>query len=308
MTTPEDPDAVVAALSPAATTHYPRKGWVRLLRNLLLPAGILVGIVVVMTISDPQPNNFGTALGKLLFPFGQPGEGVILVLLVLGAAWAIYDEFQELRLTPRVPWSVQVLQHAREEEPRARKDFERARRQGKPRQEMDALGRLGSALFHQERYDEAMRVYQACLESGETLRDATAQFSALRIMARICERQNDLDRAQRFYERRVAVARNIEQRSWLFEALAEFAAFAQERGDLPLAESLFRTNLAMTRTDGLPAYAPYALCQLGGFLVSGRGEREQGCAMMREAAEQCHATGDDAEEDLRARMSELGCD
>jgi tetratricopeptide (TPR) repeat protein len=268
---------------------------------------MLVVIFFVMTITDPHPNNGGAALGKALFPFGQPGEGIILVLLVLGAAWAVYDEIQEVRLTPRVPWSERMLQRAREEEPRARKDVERAQRRGKPRQEMAALSRLGSALFNQERYDDAMPVYQARLELGETLRDAKAQFSALRVMAKICERQDDLDGAQRLYEQRVVVARDIEQRSWLFEALEEFAAFAQERGDLALAETLVRENLAMTRTD-LPAYAPYALAQLGGFLVSGRGEREQGCAMMHEAAEQCHASGDGAEEDIQDRMRELGCE
>lgn len=308
MTTHVDPDATSATHSPTATTHYPRKGWMRLLRNLLLSAGILVVTLVVMTITDPHPDNFGTALGKALFPFGQPGEGIILVLLMLGATWAVYDEIQEVRLTPRVPWSEQRLQRARDEEPRARKDYDRAHRRGSPQQEVDALRRLGSALFHQERYEEALQVYAVTLALGETLRDSKVQFSALRVMALICERQSDLDRAQRFYERRVVVARNIEQRSWLFEALEEFAAFAQKHGDLPFAEALFRENLAMTHTEGLPAYTPYALAQLGGFLVSGRGERVQGCAMMREAAEQCHASGDDAEEDIRERMRELGCE
>jgi tetratricopeptide (TPR) repeat protein len=283
---------------------------VRILRNILLPAGIGVVMTVVMTIPDPHPDNFGTALGKALFPFGQPGEGIILVLLVLGAAWASYDDLQEIRLKPRVPWSEQRLQWGREKEPRARKAVERAHRRGKPRQEMYALRTLGSALFNQERYEEAMPVFQAWLELGETQQDAEAQYSALRRMASTCRRQNDLDRAQRFYERRVVVARDIEKRSWLFEALEEFAAFAQERGDLPLAEVLFRENLtvARTETEDFFGYTPYALAQLGGFLVSGRGEREQGCAMMREAAEQCHATGDDAEEDIRERMRELGCE
>lgn len=308
MTTPTDPDAGSATLSPAATSRYPRNGLVRLLRNLLQWTGILVVILVVMTITYPHPDNFGTAIGKALFPFGQPGEGIILALLVLGAAWAVYDELQEVRLTPRVPRSEQMLQRAREQEPRARKDYERAHRRGKPRQEMDALSCLGSSLFNQERYEEAMQVYQEWLELGETLRDPKAQFSSLHVMAMISERQNDVDRARRLYERRVIVARDINQRNWLFEALAEFAAFAQEHGNLPLAESLFRENLAMTRAEGLPAYTPYALAQLGGFLVSGRGERERGCAMMHEAAEQCHASGDDAEEDIRERIRELGCE
>ncbi|HEX8037126.1 MAG TPA: tetratricopeptide repeat protein [Ktedonobacterales bacterium] len=308
MTTPADPDAEAATPLPAATSRYPRNGLVRLLRNLLLWTGLLVVILVVMTITDPHPNNFGTALGKVFFPFGQPGEGIILALLVLGAAWAVYDELQEVRLTPRVPWSKQRLQRAREEEPRARKDYERAHRRGKPRQVMDALSRLGSSLFNQERYEEAMQVYQEWLELGETLRDPKAQFSSLRVIAMISERQGDLERARRLYERRVMVARDIKERNWLFEALEEFAAFAQEHSDLPLAESLFRENLAMTHTEGLPAYTPYALAQLGGFLVSGRGQREQGCAMMHEAAELCHASGDDAEEDLRERMRELGCE
>jgi tetratricopeptide (TPR) repeat protein len=281
---------------------------VRLLRALLWPAGILVITLVVLTVTDSHPNNLGAALGKMLFPFGQPGEGIILALLVLGAAWAIYDEIQEVRLTPRAPWSAQRLQRARDQEPRARKDVERAHQRGRPRQEMAALSRLGSALFNLERYDEAMQVYEAWLELAATLRDPKQQFSALRGMAHICERQNDLERAQRLYERRVVVARDIKERSWLFEALAEFAAFAQERGDLARAESLFRENLAMTRAEGLPAYSRYALAQLGGFLVSGYGEREQGCAMMREAAEQCHASGDDAEEDIRDRMRDLGCE
>ena len=301
------PNATSSALSPGARARYPRNRWVRLLRNLLLPAGILVATFFVMTITSPRQDNFGAALGKALFPFGQPGEGFILVALVLGAAWAIYDEFQEVRLTPPVPWSEQILKQALEEEPSARKDYERAHRRGKLRQEMDALSRLGSSLFNQARYDDAMRIYQAKLELGQTMHDPKAQFSALRVMAMICERQDDLDAAQRLYEGRLVVARDIEERSWLFEALEEFAAFAQERGDLPLAESLFRDNLAMTRED-LPAYAPYALAQLGGFLVSGRGEREQGCALIRAAAEQCHASGDDAEGDIRERMRELGCE
>jgi tetratricopeptide (TPR) repeat protein len=131
---------------------------------------------------------------------------------VLGAAWAVYDEFQEMRLTPRVPWSEQRLKRAREEEPRARKDAERAHRRGKPRQEMEARSRLGSALFNQERYKEAMRVYEARLELSEILRDAEAQYSALRGMETIFERQGDLDRAQQFYERRVQVARDIKDR------------------------------------------------------------------------------------------------
>ena len=307
MSLPVEPDATSSTASPPATARYPRNRWVRLLRNLLWPTGVLVVIMVVMTITDAHPNNFGTATGKILFPFGQPAEGIILTLLVLGAAWAVYDEIQEVRLSPRVPWSEQKLQRAREEEPHARKDAERAHQRGKPRQEMEALGRLGSALFNQERYDEAMQVYETRLELAETLRDAKTQYSTLRGMESISEREGDLDRAQQFYERRVVVARDIEQRSWLFEALEEFAAFAQERGDLALAESLFRENLAMTRDEGLPAYTPYALAQLGGFLVSGRDEREQGCAMMREAAEQCHVSGDEAEEDIRERTRELGC-
>lgn len=308
MTTPADPDDTSAAQSPPAATHYPRNGWVRFLRNLLMIAGILVVTLLGMSIADPQRDNFGTALGKALFPFGQPGEGIILALIVLAAAWAIYDDFREVRLSPRVPWSEQSLQLARDEEPRARKAYERAHRRGKPRQEMDALGHLGSALFTQERYEEAMQVYEARLELGETVHDFKAQYSSLGSMARIYERQGNLDRAQRLYERRVVVARNIETRSWLFEALAGFAAFAQERGDLALAESLFRENLEMTRAEGLPAHSLYALAQLGGFLVSGRGEREQGCAMMREAADQCRASGDGAEEDIEDRMRELGCE
>lgn len=310
MTRPVEPDATSATPSPGANSRYPRNILIQLLRNLLLFVGTAVVILVLMTRNDLHPDNFGTALGKALFPFGQPGEGIILVLLVLGAAWAVYDEIQEVRLAPRVPWSEQteqMLQRAQKEETRARAAYERARRRGKPQQEMDALRRLGGSLFDQERYDEAMPVYAARLELGETLHDAKAQFSALHVMTLICERQGDLDGAQRLYERRVVVARDIEQRSWLFEAIAEFAAFAQERGDLLLAESLFRENLAMTR-NSLPAYAPYALAQLGGFLVSGRGERERGCAMMREAAEQCEASGDGAEEDIRDRMRELGCE
>jgi hypothetical protein len=86
MTRSADPDAASATPSAAATARYPRNRWVRLLRNLLWPAGILVITFVVMTITDSHPNNFGTALGKALFPFGQPGEGTILALLVLGAA------------------------------------------------------------------------------------------------------------------------------------------------------------------------------------------------------------------------------
>jgi tetratricopeptide (TPR) repeat protein len=278
---------------------------VQLVRNLLQWAGITVIVFVVITITYPNPINFGTALGKALFPFGQPGEGIILALLALGAVWAIYDEFQEVRLTPPVPWSLR----AREEEPRARKDVERAHRRGKPQQEMEALSRLGSALFNQERYEEALRVYEAMLDLAAAVHDSKKQFRALRMMAFICERQDDFDAAQRHYERRVVVAHDIEQRSWLFEAVAEFAAFAQERGDLSLAESLFRENLSMTRSEGLAAYSPYALAQLGGFQVSGRSEREQGCAMMREAAEKCHTSGDTyAEEDIRARMGELGCE
>jgi len=308
MTKPAEPDAASVSPSSAATSRYPRTGCMPLLRNLLLFAGMAVVMLVVMTITDPQPDNLGTALGEALFPFGQPGEGIILALLVLGAVWAVYDEIQEVRRTPRVPWSQRSLQYAREEEPRARKDLEMARRRGKPRQEMDALSRLGSSLYTQERYEDAKPVYESRLELGETTQDAKVQFSALHSLALTSERLGDLDAAQRFYERRVIVARDIETRSWLFEALEEFAAFAQERGDLSLAESLFRANLAMTRNEGLPGYTPYALAQLGGFLVSGRGEREQGCAMMREAAEQCHASGDDAEEDLRDRMRELQCE
>ena len=308
MTRPAEPDATSSTLSSGTRARYPRNRWVRLLRHLLLPIGALVGILVVISITDPHQADFGAALGKALFPFGQPGEGIILGALVLSAAWAVYDEFQEARLTPPVSWSEWSLQHAREEEPRARKDYERAHRRGKPRQEVDTLSRLGSSLFNQERYEEALRIYQARLELSQTMHDPKAQFSSLRVMAKICERQGDLDGAQRLYERRVVVAHDIKERSWLFEVLAEFAAFAQERGDLPLAESLFRDSLAMTHAEGLPAYAPYALAQLGGFLVSGRGESEQGCALMREAAEQCHASGDNAEEDIRQRMRELGCE
>jgi hypothetical protein len=153
-----------------------------------------------------------------------------------------------------------------------------------------------------------MRVYETRLELAETLRDAKTQYSALRGMGSMSERRDDLDRAQQFSERRVVVAREIEQRSWLFAALGAFAAFAQERGDLALAEPLFRQDLAMTRAEGLPAHTPYALAQLGGFPVSGRGKREQGCAMTHGAAEQRHASGDVAEEDIRARMRELGCE
>jgi tetratricopeptide (TPR) repeat protein len=264
-----------------------------------------------MTITDPKPNNFGTALGKALFPFGQPGEGIILALVVVGAVWAVYDEVQEmrqdLRLTQNLTFDEWRLRRGQEEEPRARKDHEQAHRRGKQRKEMDALGRLANSLNNQKRDEEAMQAYQTLLDLSEAMNDAETQYSSLRMMAFICERQGDIDTAQRFYERRVPVARGMKDRGWLFEALEEFAAFAQERGDLALADSLFRENLAMTR-ESLPAYAPYALAQLGGFLVSGRGEREQGCAMMREAAEQRHASGDDAEKDIRERMAELGCE
>src|SRR5947209_18138095 len=65
MTTPMDSDATPVAPPPTATSRYPRNRWVQLLRNLLWPTGVGVVTLFVMTITDPNTDTFGTALGKM---------------------------------------------------------------------------------------------------------------------------------------------------------------------------------------------------------------------------------------------------
>jgi tetratricopeptide (TPR) repeat protein len=266
--------------------------------------GVWVATFFVLALIDPV----FFALGNWLFPFGQPAEGIILAVLVLGSAWAVYDEVQEIWLTRNVTLAEEWLRSARAEEPRARNAYARAQRRGKRRNEMHALYRLGGSLFTQERYEEAKQVYETRLSLAEELQDQEEQYTALDMLERTSDLQHDVAAERAFFERRLRLARDMADRRWLIETLENYASFAQRQGDLSLAESLHQENVTMTQAEGLTAFAPEALAKLGAFLVSGRGEREQGCAMMREAAAQSHGSGDRTEADIQDMMRDVGCE
>lgn len=163
-------------------------------------------------------------------------------------------------------------------------------------------------MLHQERYEEAKQVYETRLSLAEAMHDQEEQYSALDMLAYASSRQHNVAAEQQFFELRLRLARDMADRRWLIETLEDYASFAQAHGDLSLAESLHRENVTMTQTEGLTACAPEALAKLGAFLVSGRGECEQGCAMMREAAALGHGSGDSIEEDIQDIMRDVGCE
>ena len=82
---------------------------------------------------------------------------------------------------------------------------------------------------------------------------------------------------------------------------------AEERADVAEGEQLLRESLAIAReTQAGPDIAESSLA-LGRLLIEHRGNREEGCALLREAV-QCYTTmGMPEAQEARETLQRLGC-
>ncbi|MBF6590832.1 MAG: tetratricopeptide repeat protein, partial [Ktedonobacterales bacterium] len=88
--------------------------------------------------------------------------------------------------------------------------------------------------------------------------------------------------------------------------LSSLGQIAQRRGKLDEAEQLYRHGLAILR-EVQDMLDQAVLLEILGELVAGKGDREEGCAMLGEAARLYDEMGVPGGDEVRATAQRLGC-
>jgi hypothetical protein len=127
-------------------------------------------------------------------------------------------------------------------------------------------------------------------------------------MGRLARARKDPAVAQEHIERSLAIARQIHERRAEGDALFGLGQLAEERADFAASEQLVRESLSVGRETQSSLDIAESCFALGRLLIEQRGNREEGCALLREAVQRYTQMGMPEAQESRTTLQRLGCE
>jgi tetratricopeptide (TPR) repeat protein len=160
-----------------------------------------------------------------------------------------------------------------------------------------AIGRLPAAetIFHE--------VLQFTREAGD--RGGTAR--SLSRLGKIALVRGRLEEAEGYFQQSLAIRREVQDRQGEGVVLAYLALIAENRERYDEAESYYRAALSLALATEDSSNTASMSSALGELLILHRGKRDEGCQMLKQAAQLYEQMGVPGAEDVRERAQRLGC-
>ena len=157
------------------------------------------------------------------------------------------------------------------------------------------------------RLEEAEGYFQQSLGMRREVQDRQGEGVDLSYLGQIALRRGRLEEAEGYFQQSLVIRREVQDRRGEGVDLSSLGQIAQRRGRLDAAEGYFQQGLAILReVQDWPDVATL-LGILGEFLITKRGKREEGCAMLEEAARLYEEMGVPGAEEARETAKRLGC-
>ncbi|HEU0027590.1 MAG TPA: tetratricopeptide repeat protein, partial [Ktedonobacterales bacterium] len=169
------------------------------------------------------------------------------------------------------------------------------------------LSSLGQIAQRRGRLGEAEGYYQQSLAIRREVSDRRGEGVDLSNLGQIAQQRGRLEEAEAYYQQSLAIRREVSDRRGEGVVLYYLALLADRRGDLESAERYHRESLQVAIDIGAGLDIPPSLLELGKFLIVRRGKRDEGCAMLREAARLFDEMGIPGGDNARDALRELGC-
>lgn len=187
---------------PAKKVPYPRRGWVAILRGLLLLLLFAGPLYVGLFCQALIRHTLHTIDRGLLDP---PGMALCAVATV-GSIWALYDSVKEWRFQerqkrakPRIPFAVETENAWRQKLAEARASNDRGA-------EVKALSNVGFWLMRQDRHAEAEPVLRDALTLARQLNNRYEEERVLTYLAHCARARGDLETAERLYRESLTIS------------------------------------------------------------------------------------------------------
>jgi tetratricopeptide (TPR) repeat protein len=173
--------------------------------------------------------------------------------------------------------------------------------------QLSGLRLLGQVAMRRGRWDEAEQFHAQALQITREIQNRAGEALVLRAMGLLAHARKNPATAQEHFERSLTIAREIRDRRSEGDAVFGLGQLAEERGEFSAAEQRFRESLTIAReTQRGPEIAEFGLA-LGRLLIERRGNREEGCALLREAAQRYTNMGMPEAQEARETLQRLGC-
>lgn len=155
-------------------------------------------------------------------------------------------------------------------------------------------------------FDAAEQYAQQALAVQRKTQDKREQGLCLRMLGEIAEARGDLASAQDCFEQALAINREVQYRRGEGVILIALGRVAQAQEQIDTAEARLRAGVGLLRDVDRVSYAAGALA-LGALLVTARGNRDEGCALVREAVTIRHQLGLPDEQAVQDLAHKLHC-
>jgi tetratricopeptide (TPR) repeat protein len=173
--------------------------------------------------------------------------------------------------------------------------------------ELSGLRWLGVLAMLRGNLDEAARYFEQALRMAREIQSRVGEAQVLRAMGRLARTQRDPATAQNHIERSLAIARQIHERRAEGDALFGLGQLAEERADIAAGERLLGESLSVRRETQSSLDIAESCLALGRLLIEQRGNREEGCALLREAVQRYTTMGMPEAQEAREAQQRLGC-
>ncbi|HEX6121718.1 MAG TPA: tetratricopeptide repeat protein, partial [Ktedonobacterales bacterium] len=170
-----------------------------------------------------------------------------------------------------------------------------------------ALSNLGQIALMRGRLEEAEGYFQQSLVIDREVQDRRGEGVVLLSLAIIAKQHGHFDEAANFYHQSLVICREVGDRTGEGVILTDLASIEADQNHDDEAELYFRQGLeALVETQEAYNRAAVSL-YFGEFLITRRGKRDEGCAMLGEAARLFEAMGVPGAEEARETARRLGC-
>jgi tetratricopeptide (TPR) repeat protein len=169
------------------------------------------------------------------------------------------------------------------------------------------LSYLGQVALARGQLEAAEGYFQQSLAFRREAQDRRGEGLLLSSLGQMALARGQLEAAEGYCQQALVVLREVQDRKDEGVVLYSLALIAEARGDLDRAEALHRESLAIALEvqNGQDTADSYAY--FGAFLIAKRNQRDEGCAMLAEAARLYDEMGVPSGDEVRATAKRLGC-
>jgi tetratricopeptide (TPR) repeat protein len=147
--------------------------------------------------------------------------------------------------------------------------------------DLTALGQLARA---RGRLESAEHYFQQALIIDREARNRQEEVLDLTALGQLAQARGQLDVAERYFEQALAIGREVQDRQGEGVDLWLLAWIAEARGDMGHAEAFYRQSLASAVEGQDRLGIADAKAGLGALLIGQRGQSDEGCRFLTEAA------------------------